>query len=415
MTFFYWILIFLIIFSFFFFQKKFFSKYLKSGAKQEAKLALRLIKASEQELANQKRASRLLAKEIALENEQKQLITQRQSLILQMEQIHNLSASASKGAFLTLIKEQYWQEGQMLIEKIEKESQAQADKKAQNIIVNAIERNARSVVKHATTYIIKIRNPDLRGKIIGKNGRNIKAIENETGVDLILDDNMEQIQISSFNPLRREIAKRVIKALIADGRIHPGTIEKEVAKVKEDLQLVISQIGREAVAELKIRKIAPGLVHQIGILHFRTSYGQNALLHSQETALIAGALAAQLNLDQQLAKRAGLLHDIGKTLDIEKEGSHVQLGVEIATQYQENEVVINAIECHHGNKEPNSLIAWLVTAADAISAARPGARQNVMQNYLQRVSEIEKIANGFAGVKECYVIKGGRELRVFVA
>ena len=296
----------------------------------------------------------------------------------------------------------------------EAEAKLEVDKKSKNLLVNAMEKYANDVTTIQTVSTIDLPNDEMKGRIIGREGRNIRTIEAVTGVDLIIDDTPEAIVISSFDPFRREIAKQTIETLVKDGRIHPTRIEEIYDKVCRDMNTRVTEIGNEAIYELGLSKVDPELVHLIGRLNFRTSYGQNALNHSKEVAHLAGIMAAELGENVTIAKRAGLLHDIGKAIDNEIEGSHIQIGLDIAKKYNEDEIIQNAIQSHHGDVESNSVISVLVKIADTLSAARPGARNDTMENYIKRLEELETLGNSFPGVEKTYAMQAGREVRVIV-
>ncbi len=315
-----------------------------------------------------------------------------------MERVENTMASE----IASYIKEQ------------EAEAKLEVDKKAKNLLVNSMERYANDVTTIQTVSTIDLPNDEMKGRLIGREGRNIRTIEAVTGVDLIIDDTPEAIVISSFDPFRREIAKLTIETLIKDGRIHPTRIEEIYDKVCKDMNARVTEIGNEVIYELGLSKVDPELVHLIGKLHFRSSYGQNALSHSKELAHLAGIMAGELGENITLAKRAGLLHDIGKAIDNEIEGSHVEIGLAIAKKYNEHEIIQNAIESHHGDVEATSIISVLVSIADTLSAARPGARNDTMENYIKRLEELENLGNSFDGVEKTYAMQAGREVRVIV-
>ena len=300
------------------------------------------------------------------------------------------------------------------IKEKEAEAKLEVDNKAKSYLVNAMEKYSNDVTNIQTVSTISLPNDEMKGRLIGREGRNIRTIESVTGVDLIIDDTPEAIVISSFDPYRREIAKQAIETLIKDGRIHPTRIEEIYEKTCKDMNVRVTEIGRDAVYQLGLSKMDPALVNYIGKLNFRTSYGQNALQHSIEVANLAGLMAAELGENVQLAKRAGLLHDIGKSIDFEIEGSHVDIGVDIAKKYHEDEVVINSIASHHGDTEQTSIISCLVQIADTLSAARPGARNDSMENYVKRLEQLEGIGNSFEGVDKSYAMQAGREIRVIV-
>ena len=296
----------------------------------------------------------------------------------------------------------------------EAEAKLEVDKKAKNLLINSMEKYANDVTTIQTVSTISLPNDEMKGRLIGREGRNIRTIEAVTGVDLIIDDTPEAIVISSFDPFRREIAKQTIETLVKDGRIHPTRIEEIYDKTCRDMNTRVTEIGNEAIYELGITKMDPELVNLVGRLNFRTSYGQNALQHSKEVAYLCGIMASELGENVNLAKRAGLLHDIGKSIDFEMEGSHVEIGADLAKKYGENEIVLNSIESHHGDKEAKSVIAVLVSIADTLSAARPGARNDTMENYVKRLEELENIGNSFDGVDKTYAMQAGREVRVIV-
>ena len=296
----------------------------------------------------------------------------------------------------------------------EAEAKLQADKSSKEMLVSTMQRYAADIAGEQTVTVVTLPNDEMKGRIIGREGRNIRTIEAVTGVDLIIDDTPEALVLSSFDPYRREIARLTLETLIKDGRIHPSRIEEVYDKTVKEMKANLIEIGNNALFELGITKMDPELVETIGKLHFRTSYGQNALKHSLEVANLAGLLAGELGENITLAKRAGLLHDIGKAIDHEVEGSHVELGANLAKKYGENEIVINAIESHHGDTEPTSIISTIVAIADTISASRPGARNDSLENYIKRLTELEQIGNEVEGVEKAYAVQAGRELRVIV-
>ncbi len=331
-----------------------------------------------------------------------------------LEKISGYSKEKAKELIMKRVEEDMSKEVTVFIKEKENEAKLEADRKAKEFLISSMQRYANDVTNEQTVSTIELPTDEMKGRIIGREGRNIRTIEAITGVDLIIDDTPEVIVLSSFDPLRREIAKATLEALIKDGRIHPARIEELYDKVCEDYKTIIKEKGEEALFELNLTKIAPEIVELLGKLHFRTSYGQNALKHSIEVGYLAGILASELGENVALAKRAGLLHDLGKAIDFEVEGSHVELGAEMAKKYGEDNIVVNAIESHHDDKPKLSIIAELVQIADALSAARPGARNDSLENYIKRLEELEEIGNEFPGVEKTYAMQAGRELRVIV-
>ncbi len=338
----------------------------------------------------------------------------KQQHIEQLEKIAQLSAEEAKRELVERVESEARHESAMKLAEIEAQLKEDADEKAKNIISLAIQRCAADHVSEATVSVVPIPSDDMRGRIIGREGRNIRTIETLTGDDLIIDDTPEAITISSFDPVRREAARLALEKLISDGRIHPARIEETVEKAKREVDVMIKQAGERATFETGIHGINPELVKMLGRLRFRTSYGQNVLDHSIEVSFIAGMIADELGVDTALAKRAGLLHDIGKAMTQEIEGSHVQIGVDILKKYKENKDVIHAVEAHHNDVEPKTIVAIIVQAADAISAARPGARRENIESYIKRLEKLEEIANSFAGIEKSYAIQAGREVRIVV-
>ena len=331
-----------------------------------------------------------------------------------LEQLSGLTVAEAKNELVSKIEEEAKLDAAKRVIEIEQQSREEADAKATNIITLAIQRLSADMVSEATVSVVNLPNDEMKGRIIGREGRNIRTIETLTGVDLIIDDMPEAITLSSFDPIRREVARLALEKLIADGRIHPARIEEMVEKSRREVDAIIKQAGERAVFEVGIHGINAELVRLLGRLKFRTSYGQNVLNHSIEVALLSGMIADELGADPVLAKRAGLLHDIGKALTQEVEGSHVQLGVDIARKYKENKEVIHAIEAHHGDVEPQTLTALIVDAADDLSAARPGARREDLENYIKRLQKLEEIAGSFPGVDKTFAIQAGREIRIMV-
>lgn len=331
-----------------------------------------------------------------------------------LEAISGLSAENAKNELINSMLNEARHDSLLQIKRIEEETKENADKKAREIIVTAIQRVAADHTSEVSVSVVPLPNEEMKGRIIGREGRNIKALESATGVDFIIDDTPEAVTISAFDPVRRETARLSLERLIQDGRIHPGRIEEIVNKTKLDMEQRIKEIGERTCMDVGIGTLHPELVKLLGKLHFRTSYGQNVLQHSIEMAYITSIIASELHLDPTLAKRAALLHDIGKAIDHEQEGSHVQLGVDAARKYGESEKIIHAIEAHHNDVEPKSIEAVLVQAADGISAARPGARRETLESYIKRLENLEKIASSFEGVQRVFAIQAGREVRIMV-
>lgn len=381
---------------------------------KEENLEKRLDLVDQKEAGISKREKNLVQKERALEEKERKYNAMLEDQRQLLERLAGVSAEEAKEHLLKLVESEMRHESAKLVKKIEEETQLQADRKAREIIVSAVQRYAADYVAEETVSVVNLPNEEMKGRIIGREGRNIRALEAATGVDFIIDDTPEAVIISGFNPIRREIARITLERLISDGRIHPGRIEEIVAKAEQEMEQNIRESGERATFDLGVHGIHPELVKMVGKLKFRTSFAQNCFQHSLEVAFLAGAMAAELGLNIKQAKRAGLLHDIGKAVDHEVEGSHALIGADLAKKHGESPKIIHAIAAHHDDEKPQTLIAMLIQAADALSAARPGARREMLETYVKRLEDLEKIANSFPGVSKAYAIQAGREVRVIV-
>ena len=362
----------------------------------------------------ERREAGFAAKEEEINKQKAQIAKLNEERLQELERISGLTSEQAKEYLLKTVEEDVKLDTAKLIKEMENKAKEEADKKAKDYVVTAIQKCAADHVAETTISVVQLPNDEMKGRIIGREGRNIRTLDTMTGVDLIIDDTPEAVILSGFDPIRREVARIALEKLIVDGRIHPARIEEMVEKAQKEVETMIREEGEAATLEVGVHGIHPELVRLLGRMKFRTSYGQNALKHSIEVAQLSGLLAAEIGVDVRTAKRAGLLHDIGKSVDHDMEGSHIQIGVDLCRKYKESPIIINAVEAHHGDVEPESLIACIVQAADTISAARPGARRETLDTYTNRLKQLEDISNGFKGVEKSFAIQAGREIRIMV-
>ena len=362
----------------------------------------------------ERREAGFAAKEEEINKQKAQIAKLNEERLQELERISGLTSEQAKEYLLKTVEEDVKLDTAKLIKEMENKAKEEADKKAKDYVVTAIQKCAADHVAETTISVVQLPNDEMKGRIIGREGRNIRTLETMTGVDLIIDDTPEAVILSGFDPIRREVARIALEKLIVVGRIHPARIEEMVEKAQKEVETMIREEGEAATLEVGVHGIHPELVRLLGRMKFRTSYGQNALKHSIEVAQLSGLLAAEIGVDVRTAKRAGLLHDIGKSVDHDMEGSHIQIGVDLCRKYKESPIIINAVEAHHGDVEPESLIACIVQAADTISAARPGARRETLDTYTNRLKQLEDISNGFKGVEKSFAIQAGREIRIMV-
>ena len=393
-------------------------KELRERRNEQQRTEKRLIQKEEsldRKSESYERKEEVLNKKIEdLETQKQEVEKIKQQEVSELEKISGLTSEEAKKYMLATVENDVKHEAAIMIKEIETKAKLEADKRSKEIIANAIQRCAVDHVAETTVSVVQLPNDEMKGRIIGREGRNIRALETLTGIDLIIDDTPEAVILSGFDPVRREIARIALEKLIVDGRVHPSRIEEMVEKARKEVEIVIRDEGEAATFDTGVNGLHPELVKLLGKLKYRTSYGQNVLKHSMEVAHLAGLMASELGIDSNMAKRAGLLHDIGKSVDHEMEGSHVSIGVDLCKKYRESDIIVNAVEAHHGDVDPKSIVAVIVQAADAISAARPGARRETLESYIKRLQKLEEIADSFEGVEKSFAIQAGRELRIII-